>query len=44
MTPYLKYHPGGVDSIMKGAGKDATQLFIEVFNILALPNDFYVWY
>jgi cytochrome b involved in lipid metabolism len=30
ITPYLKYHPGGVDLIMKGAGMDATQLFIEV--------------
>ncbi|KAI5084509.1 hypothetical protein GOP47_0000678 [Adiantum capillus-veneris] len=27
ITPYLKFHPGGVDMIMKGAGKDCTALF-----------------
>ena len=26
MTPYLKFHPGGVDYLMMGAGKDATSL------------------
>ncbi|KAA8910357.1 hypothetical protein TRICI_004155 [Trichomonascus ciferrii] len=27
ITPYLKFHPGGVDEIMKCAGKDGTKLF-----------------
>lgn len=27
VTPYLKYHPGGVEKLMSGAGKDATRLF-----------------
>ncbi|CAF0815917.1 unnamed protein product [Adineta ricciae] len=30
ITPYLDYHPGGVDEIMKGAGVDATTLFQEI--------------
>jgi len=29
-TPYLKFHPGGVDELLKGAGKNATQLFNDV--------------
>eukprot|EP00455_Lapot_gusevi_P018360 TRINITY_DN20004_c0_g1_i3.p1 TRINITY_DN20004_c0_g1~~TRINITY_DN20004_c0_g1_i3.p1 ORF type:complete len:154 (+),score=21.17 TRINITY_DN20004_c0_g1_i3:62-463(+) len=27
ITPYLPFHPAGVDEIMRGAGKDATRLF-----------------
>lgn len=27
ITPYLKFHPGGVDELMKVAGKDGTKLF-----------------
>ena len=27
VTPYLSFHPGGLDWIMKGAGVDATSLF-----------------
>ena len=30
MTPYMKFHPGGVDELMRGAGKDCTILFDEV--------------
>lgn len=32
LTPYLKFHPGGVDELMKGAGreKDGQRLFLEV--------------
>ncbi|KAL8703832.1 MAG: hypothetical protein Q9201_002981 [Fulgogasparrea decipioides] len=32
LTPYMKFHPGGVDELMKGAGreKDAERLFLEV--------------
>lgn len=27
LTPYMKYHPGGVDELMKAAGINATDLF-----------------
>ena len=27
ITPYLHYHPGGVDILMEGAGRDCTELF-----------------
>ena len=32
LSPYLKFHPGGVDQLMKGAGreKDGERLFLEV--------------
>lgn len=30
VTPYMEYHPGGWDELIKGAGKDATKLFNEV--------------
>lgn len=30
VTSYIKYHPGGVEELMRGAGKDATTLFEEV--------------
>lgn len=30
ITPYMEYHPGGEDELMKGVGKDATDLFNEV--------------
>ncbi|XP_062535498.1 cytochrome b5 reductase 4-like isoform X1 [Armigeres subalbatus] len=30
VTSYLDFHPGGVDELMRGAGKDATNLFDEV--------------
>jgi len=26
-TPYMKFHPGGVDYLMLGAGRDATVMF-----------------
>lgn len=32
MTPYLDFHPGGVDELMRAAGKDGTQLFDEIHN------------
>ena len=28
-TPYLKFHPGGVNELMRGVGKDGTKLFQE---------------
>jgi cytochrome-b5 reductase len=27
ISPYLKFHPGGVDILMTAAGKDVTALF-----------------
>ncbi|ESO10760.1 hypothetical protein HELRODRAFT_109107 [Helobdella robusta] len=30
VTPYMEYHPGGVEELMKGAGTDATDLFNQV--------------
>ena len=30
ITHYLDYHPGGIEELMRGAGKDGTNLFDEV--------------
>ncbi|KAH8398948.1 hypothetical protein KR222_001605 [Zaprionus bogoriensis] len=30
VTRYMDYHPGGVDELMRGVGRDATELFDEV--------------
>eukprot|EP00111_Clytia_hemisphaerica_P023680 TCONS_00069790-protein len=30
VTHYMEYHPGGLDELMKGAGKDATELFDQI--------------
>lgn len=30
VTPYMKFHPGGIDELMKGAGLNATDLFNDV--------------
>ncbi|XP_076057085.1 cytochrome b5 reductase 4 isoform X2 [Oratosquilla oratoria] len=30
VTPYMEFHPGGEDELMRGAGADATDLFNEV--------------
>ncbi len=30
VTAYMDFHPGGWDELMRGAGKDATDLFNEV--------------
>jgi cytochrome b involved in lipid metabolism len=27
ISPYIRFHPGGRDMLMKGAGKDCTSLF-----------------
>lgn len=29
ITPYLRFHPGGADILMKAAGKDGTALFLK---------------
>ena len=31
VTPYMEFHPGGVDELMRAAGQDGTQLFDEVY-------------
>jgi cytochrome b involved in lipid metabolism len=30
ITPYLPFHPGGEGELMRGAGRDAAKLFMEV--------------
>lgn len=30
VTEYMNFHPGGVEELMRGVGKDATNLFDEV--------------
>ena len=30
VTPYAKFHPGGVPELMRGAGRDGTKLFWEI--------------
>lgn len=30
VTPYMEFHPGGEEELMRGAGQDATHLFSEV--------------
>ena len=30
VTPYLEYHPGGIPELMRGVGRDGTDLFDEV--------------
>lgn len=30
MTPYMRYHPGGVQELMRAAGYDGTALFNEI--------------
>lgn len=30
VTPYLEFHPGGIPEIMRGVGRDGTDLFDEV--------------
>lgn len=38
VTPYMKYHPGGVEEIMRGAGINATKLFNDVHPWVNLQN------
>jgi cytochrome b involved in lipid metabolism len=33
-THYLKFHPGGVEQIMRGAGKDATRMFTAIHSFV----------
>ncbi|EJT48585.1 heme binding protein [Trichosporon asahii var. asahii CBS 2479] len=36
ITPYLRFHPGGEDELMRVAGRDGTKLFTEPDALLAL--------
>lgn len=38
ITPYLKFHPGGVEKLMCIAGRDGTQLFCTFMHIRALTR------
>ncbi len=33
----MKFHPGGVEDLLKAAGKDATILFDEVYTVIIIP-------
>ena len=39
VTPYMEFHPGGEDELMRGAGKDGTSLFDEVRSCSRLMVD-----
>ena len=34
VTPYMDYHPGGKDELMKAAGIDGTELFDQVWRVM----------
>lgn len=38
ITPYMEYHPGGEEELMRGAGIDGTQLFDEVWSEKLFEN------
>ncbi|EDV98183.1 cytochrome b5 reductase 4 [Drosophila grimshawi] len=38
VTRYMDYHPGGVDELMRGVGRDATKLFDEVHAWVNYPQ------
>nr|XP_017025034.1 cytochrome b5 reductase 4 [Drosophila kikkawai] len=38
VTRYMDFHPGGVDELMRGVGRDATQLFDEVHAWVNYPQ------
>lgn len=40
LTPYMKFHPGGVDQLMRGAGKDkeGERLFNEIHPWVSWEN------
>jgi len=41
VTPYIKFHPGGVDEIMKGAGINATAIFNDVSQFFLLRINYF---
>ncbi|KAJ3036587.1 hypothetical protein HDV00_002547 [Rhizophlyctis rosea] len=38
VTSYVKFHPGGAGQLMRGAGKDATELFLQVHPWVNVDN------
>lgn len=34
VTPYMDYHPGGEEELMKAAGIDGTDLFDQVWKVM----------
>lgn len=45
ITQYIRKHPGGVDIIMIGAGKDATEMFYKIHPYIAherILKDFFL--
>lgn len=34
VTPYMDYHPGGEEELMKAAGIDGTELFDQVLHVV----------
>ena len=41
MTQYIRFHPGGKEELMKGAGIDCTIIFDEVSIFLSQSHDNY---
>lgn len=40
VTPYMEYHPGGEDELMRAAGTDGTDLFDQVAATVQLVFSF----
>jgi len=38
ITPYLKFHPGGVGELMRAAGRDGTELFMKTHAWISVEN------
>lgn len=39
VTPYMDYHPGGEEELMKAAGMDGTDLFDQVWKGIVKERD-----
>lgn len=39
VTPYMDYHPGGEEELMKAAGIDGTDLFDQVWKVMEEVNN-----
>lgn len=42
VTPYMDYHPGGEEELMKAAGIDGTDLFDQVWEVMQTSNVFFL--